>query len=80
MTDTTKYVTTAAVAEHFGVSPATITMLVRNGDIPTGTYTRMGRVFRFDLARVEAALLEKQKAPDSAQLEFNFTQPTNDGE
>lgn len=80
MTDTTKYVTTADVAAHFNVSPATISMMVKQGDIPAGTYTRMGRVFRFDLARVEAALLEASgsAAHDAVQLHFDFDQEVAD--
>ena len=73
MTDTPKYVSTAAVAAHFNVSQATVSMMVKNGDIPSGTYTRMGRVFRFDLSRVEAALLEKSLETDD-QLSFDFNQ------
>jgi hypothetical protein len=73
MTDTPKYVSTAAVAAHFNVSQATVSMMVKNGDIPSGTYTRMGRVFRFDLSRVESALLEKAGDTDD-QLSFDFNQ------
>ena len=75
MTTTQKYVTTAEAASHFNVSPATISMMVKSGDIPTGTYLRLGRVFRFDLARVE-----------DGQLAFDFGQDVageathNDGE
>lgn len=79
MTGSDKYVTTAALAAHFGVSPATIITMVRAGDIPAGTYTRMGRVFRFDLARVEAALLEREKSqPADAQMEFDFNPDSTD--
>lgn len=79
MTGKDKYVTTAALAAHFKVSPATIIAMVRAGDIPAGTYTRMGRVFRFDLNRVEAALLEREKAPTAdAQLEFDFDPDSDD--
>jgi len=88
MTTTPKYVTTAEAASHFNVSPATISMMVKSGDIPTGTYLRLGRVFRFDLARVEAALLDKMVhvSHDARQLEFDFDQDVadeatqNDGE
>ena len=71
MTGTTKYVTTAALAKHFGVSAATIITMVRTGDIPAGTYTRMGRVFRYDLDRVEAALLDGAPAAN-VQLELDL--------
>jgi hypothetical protein len=79
MTGSEKYVTTAALAAHFGVSAATIITMVRAGDIPTGTYTRMGRVFRFDLNRVETALLEREKnQPADAQMEFDFNPDSDD--
>ena len=79
MTGSEKYVTTAALAAHFGVSAATIITMVRAGDIPAGTYTRMGRVFRFDLDRVETALLSREQ-PLSAnvQMEFDFNPDSDD--
>ena len=88
MTTTQKYVTTAEAASHFNVSPATVSMMVKSGDIPTGTYLRLGRVFRFDLARVEAALLDKMVSVphDDGQLAFDFDKDVageathNDGE
>lgn len=79
MTGKDKYVTTSDLAGHFNVSPATIITMVRAGDIPAGTYTRMGRVFRFDLGRVEDALLEREKNQSAdAQLEFDFSPDSSD--
>lgn len=70
-----KYVSTAEIAAHFNVSPATISMMVRTGEIPAGSFVRLGRVYRFDLERIEAELLSKQ-AGDDPQLSFDFDQPT----
>ena len=79
MTGSEKYVTTSALASHFGVSAATIITMVRSGDIPAGTYTRMGRVFRFDLGRVEAALLAREQPLGAdAQMEFDLEPTTGD--
>ena len=75
MTGNEKYVSTAALAAHFGVSAATIITMVRSGDIPAGTYTRMGRVFRFDLNSVESALLARtQVSSEGKQMELDFNQ------
>lgn len=80
---TTKYVTTGELAAHFKVSNATIMAMLKSGEIPAGTYARMGRVFRFDLEKIEHALLtapvhvEEPEAP--AQLEFDFNDADEDG-
>lgn len=54
------YVTTAEVAQYFGVSNATILTMVRSNAIPAGTYMRLGKVFRFDLHAIEQHLLTQQ--------------------
>lgn len=84
---TTKYVTTAELATHFNVSNATIMAMLKSGEIPAGTYARMGRVFRFDLEKVEQALLTRSVAVDEAeapdepvQYEFDFNEDTTDAD
>jgi hypothetical protein len=52
-----KYVNTADLADHFGIVNATVRAMMRSGEIPPGTYVRMGRVFRFDLKAIEEHLL-----------------------
>jgi hypothetical protein len=82
---TTKYVTTAELAAHFSVSSATIMAMMKSGEIPNGTYMRLGRVFRFDLEKIEQTLLTRGDvasesevpAPD-VQYEFDFNDDTND--
>jgi excisionase family DNA binding protein len=54
------YVTTAELAQYFGVSNATILTMVRSNAIPSGTYMRLGKVFRFDLPAIEQHLLTQQ--------------------
>jgi excisionase family DNA binding protein len=78
---TTKYVTTAELAAHFNVANATIMAMLKSGEIPAGTYMRLGRVFRFDLEKIEEALLTRAGAPeeaespaDPAQYEFDFNE------
>ena len=78
---TTKYVTTAELAAHFNVANATIMAMLKSGEIPTGTYMRLGRVFRFDLEKIEQALLTRAGSVDDpeppmqgqeVQYEFDF--------
>jgi len=58
MTDP-KYVNTTDLAQHFGVAKATVLSMMRSGEIPAGTYVRIGRVFRFDLPAIEQHLLTR---------------------
>jgi excisionase family DNA binding protein len=84
----TKYVTTAELATHFNVSNATIMAMMKSGEIPAGTFMRLGRVFRFDLEKIEHALLtrggavEEAETPDEpVQYEFDFNDaPTEDAD
>jgi len=76
---TTKYVTTSELAAHFNVSSATIMAMMKSGEIPAGTFMRLGRVFRFDLEKIEEALLTRAGTPeeagtstDPAQSGFDF--------
>jgi hypothetical protein len=52
-----KYVNTSDLADHFGIANATVLAMMRSGEIPAGTYVRMGRIFRFDLKAIEEHLL-----------------------
>jgi excisionase family DNA binding protein len=75
-----KYVNTTEMAKHFGVAKATILAMMRSGEIPEGTYVRIGRVFRFDLPAIErhllttAAVSEEDGASSNApaQLELPY--------
>jgi excisionase family DNA binding protein len=69
----TKYVTTPELAAHFNIASSTVAAMVRSGEIPSGTYVRIGRVFRFDLDKVEQSLLDRSgKTLDDKQLELDF--------
>jgi hypothetical protein len=37
--------------------------MMKSGEIPVGTYMRLGRVFRFDLEKIEEVLLTRQANP-----------------
>jgi hypothetical protein len=83
---TTKYATTAELAAHFSVSSATIMAMMKSGEIPSGTYMRLGRVFRFDLEKIEQSLLtrasvvtEGESLTSDAQLEFDFNDAAPEG-
>jgi hypothetical protein len=54
---TSKYSTTSETAAHFSVSNATIMAMMKTGEIPIGTYGRFGRVFRYDIEKIEAHIL-----------------------
>jgi excisionase family DNA binding protein len=70
------YVSTADVAARFNVSSSTIMGMIRAGELPAGSYLRIGRVYRFDLERIEVELLKraatKPAPPAEAQLGFDF--------
>jgi excisionase family DNA binding protein len=70
------YVSTADVAARFNVSSSTIMSMIRTGELPVGSYLRIGRVYRFDLERIESELLKraavKAEPPVEAQLGFDF--------
>jgi predicted DNA-binding transcriptional regulator AlpA len=78
----TKYVTTAELAAHFSVSNATIMAMMKSGEIPAGTYMRLGRVFRYDLDKIEQLLLTRKGsagdaetlAQEPVQYEFDFVE------
>lgn len=70
---TLRYVTTKELAEHFSVAESTVAAQVKSGDIPPGCYVRIGRVYRFNLDKVEQMLLDRTaKEPDGGQLELDF--------
>jgi hypothetical protein len=81
--NTSKYSTTAETAAHFSVSNATIMAMMKTGEIPVGTYARFGRVFRYDIEKIEAHLLTvgvKEDEPvspaideDPVQSEIKFS-------
>jgi len=63
---TTPYVTLEQAAEHFRVSLSTFRSWVRTGAVPTGTYLRLGNIYRFDLPAVETALRKDASANNEA--------------
>jgi hypothetical protein len=47
--------------------------MCKQGTIPGNCYIKMDRAYRFDLAKVEQALLDQPKElPENGQLEFDF--------
>jgi hypothetical protein len=77
------YSTTADLARHFKVTRATINAMVGRGEIPPGTYVRMGTrgMLRFDIEKVEAHLLQSGRtptaSPDPRQAELDFGATTS---
>ena len=63
---TKKYVSLSEAAETFGVSHSTIRNWLRDGVIPDDAYIKVGKVYRFELTRLEVALLDAKKDDDSA--------------
>lgn len=47
-----------AVASHFNVSVSTIRTWIRNESIPKSTYLKVGNTYRFDIEKIETALME----------------------
>jgi excisionase family DNA binding protein len=61
---TTEYVPIDDVAKSLHVSPATVRVWVRRGDIPPNTYIRVGTTYRFNLDAVVNALRGPEKNVD----------------
>ena len=53
-----EYATIRDVAGYFSVSVSTIRNWVRAGTIPASTYIKVGETYRFNLAKVEEALID----------------------
>jgi len=57
------------VAKHFSVSISTIRTWVRNGQIPSDTYIKLGNTYRFRLGAITEAILssspEQHKQPEA---------------
>jgi predicted site-specific integrase-resolvase len=52
------------LAKHFAVSISTIRNWVKSGDIPADTYVKVSSIYRFNSAKVEAALLARDDGKD----------------
>jgi excisionase family DNA binding protein len=60
MSDTeSPYVNINTVVEHYKVSLSTIRKWIYAGEIPASCYIKVGDIYRFRLAEVEAALASK---------------------
>jgi len=68
MTQDSPFVSIEEVAKYFGVSVSTIRVWVRKKEIPTDTYIKVGRTYRFHLAQLTAAMTA---APKQLELDFN---------
>ena len=72
------YMAIAALAKHFSVSISTVRNWVRSGQIPPDTYVKVSTTYRFNVAKVEEALLasttrdaDSQKQIAAAGTELN---------
>lgn len=52
-----EYATIRDVAGYFSVSVSTVRNWIRAGIIPASTYIKVGETYRFNLAKVEGALI-----------------------
>tara|TARA_S200002703_G_scaffold89056_2_gene76910 strand:+ start:171 stop:392 length:222 start_codon:yes stop_codon:yes gene_type:complete len=63
-----KYVPIEDVAEHFNVSVSTVRSWVRRGMLPTGSYIKAGKTYRYKIGRITEALenatVENQSSPE----------------
>jgi len=67
----TPYANINELADYFRVSVSTLRMWIRSGKIPADSYIRLGVVYRFRVADVEAALTAVSK---EAQEEASKTE------
>lgn len=69
MNETSGFVGIEDIANHFSVSVSTARAWVRQGEIPSNTYIKIGKTYRFKLDAVVEALLGNQvekKEPHSS--------------
>lgn len=72
------YVSIEGLAKHFSLSVTSIRSWVRRGVIPSDTYIKLGPNYRFNLAKVEDALLNAPKGdikfvdPDPAPVQLEL--------
>ena len=59
------YVPIKDVADYFKVSVSTIRNWIRSGTIPDDTYIKAGETYRFNLDRVEKALLRSNESKEN---------------
>jgi len=64
------YMTTAELAEHLTVSISKLKEMIASGAIPSDTYFRHGRTYRFHVERVEESLLDAKK-PSQLELDLD---------
>ena len=70
------YLMISEVADLFSVSISTIRNWIKSGHIPSTAYVKVGSTYRFNLDKVEAALLEVNEPPplgDVTQTEIEQT-------
>jgi|TARA_R110000744_G_scaffold40431_1_gene91699 hypothetical protein len=58
------------VAKHFQVSVSTVRAWLRQGRIPDSTFIKLNDTYRFDIAKLQDALLAEKYDPDGEQLEM----------
>ena len=68
-----EYCTTEELAAHFALAVPTIRHWVKLGHIPESTYMKVGNTYRFNLRKVEAALLNE---PDTKSVIDKVEEPT----
>lgn len=69
MTAESPFVFIDDVAKHFSVSVSTARAWVRNGNIPKGTYVKIGHTYRFNLPLVVDALTNPAENTQLEQTE-----------
>ena len=61
------YMTTAELADHLTVSVSKVKEMISTGAIPSDTYFKHGRTYRFNVEKVEAFLLGERE-PEQLEL------------
>lgn len=58
------------VAKHFQVSVSTVRAWLRQGRIPDNTFIKLNDTYRFNIAKLQDALLAEKYDPSGEQLEM----------
>ena len=73
-----KYLSLTEVAKHYRVGVGTVKRWCDMGYIPADAYIKVDRLYRFNLPKVEEALLEVSKVDNSVnQMELPLEEPEN---
>lgn len=68
------------VADKYAVSAQTVYLWRKNGKIPSECYTKIGKTYRYDLAKIQAHFDEQKENPPVTPVQRTLYDLTPEGE